>query len=269
MQARDKRGADVKSWVKDIAQNLGVAKLAKRAPDPVAHPPDATAQDREVLAGINGYTMTLVPRQMSLISAVRYLCQNRIAGDFVECGVWRGGSSMAMAMTLLQEGSRDRHLYLFDTFEGMTEPQDVDRRAKDGLAARLEMEQDVSRSGEVWAVAGLDDVQQNMARTGYPPQQLHFIKGPVESTIPAHSPPGPIALLRLDTDWYESTRHELIHLFPRLVPGGVLIIDDYGHWEGARKAVDEYFAALPSRYFFARTDYSGRLLVNVPIPTGR
>ena len=77
--------------------------------------------------------------------------------------------------------------------------------------------------------------------TGYPPERIHFVRGPVEETLPAGAP-DEIALLRLDTDWYESTRHELEHLYPRLAAGGVLLVDDYGHWEGARKAVDEYFA---------------------------
>ena len=89
-----------------------------------------------------------------------------------------------------------------------------------------------------------------MASTGYPPDRVRYVKGPVERTIPDRLPGGPIALLRLDTDWYESTRHELLHLFPLLSPGGVLIIDDYGHWSGARKAVDEYLGglAVPYRY---------------------
>ena len=70
--------------------------------------------------------------------------------------------------------------------------------------------------------------------------------------------PERIALLRIDTDWYESTRHELVHLYPRLSPGGVLIIDDYGHWQGARKAVDEYFQA---GLFLNHIDYTGRLAI--------
>src|ERR1051325_10354963 len=88
----------------------------------------------------------------------------------------------------------------------------------------------------------------------------YTLEGTVEETIPAQAPER-IALLRLDTDWYESTRHELVHLYPRLVPGGVLIIDDYGHWEGARKAVDEYIAQNNLRLFLNRIDYAGRLAI--------
>ena len=132
-------------------------------------------------------------------------------------------------------------------------------------APKAELEKTRDRSSEVWAVATLEDVKQNLARVNYPAERIKFVKGPVEETIPEKSPKDAIALLRLDTDWYESTRHELIHLFPKLSPCGVLILDDYGHWEGAKKAVDEYFSGLKSRYFFHRIDYSARLVVNLPV----
>ena len=108
--------------------------------------------------------------------------------------------------------------------------------------------------------AGFDEVRRNLASTGYPSDRLHFIRGRVEDTIPASAPES-IALLRLDTDWYESTRHELTHLYPRLVRGGVLIIDDYGHWQGARQATDEYFSVLGSPVLLHRIDYTGRIAV--------
>jgi len=123
------------------------------------------------------------------------------------------------------------------------------------------LDSDPERAGMIWAVADIEDVRRNMASTGYPQDLVRYLKGPVEQTLPALGPPGPIALLRLDTDWYESTKHELMHLFPLVRPGGILIIDDYGHWEGARKAVDEYFAATGRPFFLHRIDYTGRLLV--------
>ena len=224
------------------------------------YPADVADEDRQILDRVSSYTMTSVERQLALIQAVRHLARSGIQGCFVECGVWKGGSSMAAALTLLQEGESNRHLYLYDTFEGMTPPQAVDRTYGGYTAAGL-LEKDRDKSSDVWALAGLDEVRANMATTGYPTQYIHYIKGSVEETLPAQLPPAPIALLRLDTDWYESTRHELIHLFPLLCEGGILNIDDYGHWEGARKAVDEYMAALLKRYYLHRIDYSGRLLV--------
>ena len=99
-----------------------------------------------------------------------------------------------------------------------------------------------------------------MAQSGYPSEKLHFVRGPVEETIP-DCVPEQIALLRLDTDWYESTKHELLHLFPRLQPGGVLIVDDYGHWQGAQRAVDEYFGTEHPPLFLSRIDYAARIAI--------
>jgi hypothetical protein len=107
---------------------------------------------------------------------------------------------------------------------------------------------------------GLDAVRRTVLGSGYPAERVHFVEGRVEDTLPAHAPEQ-LALLRLDTDWYESTRAEMEHLYPRLVPGGVLIIDDYGHWEGARRAVDEHFAAHGPAPLLHRIDYTARIAV--------
>lgn len=224
--------------------------------DPI--PTDCSPLERTILQAIRPYTMTSVDRQLAVIHAVQHILRQNIAGSIVECGVWRGGSSMAAALTLKAAGVTDRDLYLFDTFEGMPPPTDVDRTA-DGKHASEHLAQDPKKRDSVWAVAGLDDVRRNMGSTGYPVGRPTYIRGKVEETIPSQVPTGPIALLRLDTDWYESTKHELDHLFPRLASGGILIVDDYGHWAGARKAVDEYFAG--QNYFLHRIDYTGRLLI--------
>jgi O-methyltransferase len=223
-------------------------------------PPDLSGGDRAIIERIAGYTMTNVERQVALIQAVRHLVRHKIDGCLVECGVWRGGSSMAVALTLTQEGDTSRDLHLFDTFEGMTPPKDVDR-AVDGTLAQTRFDRDLDKASWGWAVAGIDEVRQNMRSTDYPQDRVRYVKGPVETTIPSHAPAGPIALLRLDTDWYDSTKHELTHLFPLLREGGILIIDDYGHWEGAKKAVDEYFAAYGRPFYLHRIDSTGRLIV--------
>jgi len=167
---------------------------------------------------------------------------------------------MAVALTLQSLNLRDRDLHLFDTFEGMPKPQelDVDMRGNSALAAFAETQLEGDTSD--FCRATLPDVQAAMASTGYDPERVHFHKGKVEVTIPSAAP-GQIALLRLDTDWYESTRHELEHLYPRLSPGGILIIDDYGHWRGARKAVDEYIEKCALSLFLSRIDYTGRIAV--------
>jgi len=233
--------------------------VVRYAPEPEKFPTDATADEIEILKSIEGFTMTGLARQISLIRITKYLAEIQLSGSFVECGVWRGGSSMAIALALLQSGDSERDLYLYDTYEGMTPPTDADKIA-DGTSA-VDLLKNPLHEVTAKCIADLNDVRINMNSTKYPQEKMHFVKGPVEQTIPEHSPKGKIALLRLDTDWYESTRHELEYLFPMLQEGGVMILDDYGHWEGARLAVDEYLAIQSKRYFLHRIDYSGRLLV--------
>jgi O-methyltransferase len=103
-------------------------------------------------------------------------------------------------------------------------------------------------------------VKETIERTGYPSSLLIYVKGLIEETVPAEAPER-IALLRLDTNFYASTRHELEHLYPRLSTGGVLILDDYGGQVGSRRATDEYFAKLNPRVLLMRIDENVRALV--------
>ena len=167
---------------------------------------------------------------------------------------------VAAALTLIQLGDTTRDLYLFDTYAGMTDPSDRDRTYS-GRSADAVLSNAARREGRnYWCIAGIEDVTANMAATGYPMERVHLVRGPVEDTVPEQAP-DQIALLRLDTDWYTSTKHELNHLYPRLVSGGVMVIDDYGHWEGARGAVDEYIGTLTAKPMLARIDYTGRCCV--------
>lgn len=214
-----------------------------------------------IMAKVKPFTATSNERISGLINAVKYLSRNRIEGDFVECGVWRGGSMMAAMLALLQLGDTSRHFYLYDTYEGMTPPTDKDVTSENDHAMDLLAASAADKEGHsYWCVAGLDDVQRNIFSTGYPKDKIHFVKGRVEDTLPA-SMPEKIALLRLDTDWYESTYHELTHLYPLLCPNGVMILDDYGFWQGCRKAVDEYFARQTFVPFLAKLDFSGRVSI--------
>lgn len=221
--------------------------------------PDFEPQDIETIRYVSPYTLTSIHRLHALIQAVKHVSRGGIAGDIVECGVWRGGSMMAAARTLRNLRDTDRSLYLFDTFAGMTRPtvQDVSFGGESALR-HFERAQRSSGEGSEWCNSSLAEVREAMESTGYPPSKVVLVEGKVEATIPDAAPER-IALLRLDTDWYESTRHELIHLYPRLAEGGVLIIDDYGHWMGARKAVDEYFAEYGVRMLLHRVDYTCRI----------
>lgn len=205
-------------------------------------------------------TMTSAERAYALYKAVQHVTDAGIDGAFVECGVWRGGSVMVMAETLTARGCTDRDIFLYDTFDGMTEPTPVDINIRGHDACGLLEQTSKGEGNNVWAYAGLETVQNNLRRTPYPWDRFHFVRGPVETTLQEVVPPK-IALLRLDTDWYESTRIELEILYPRLQPGGVIIIDDYGHWQGARKAVDEYFSRIEKKVLLNRIDYTGRIAV--------
>ncbi len=200
--------------------------------------------------------MTADESLFSLIETVRYLVRHEIEGAMVECGVWRGGSVMAVALTLLQLGVTDRELYLYDTFDGMTAPTASDVLFMDPghTAADMLASTEVGDGANVWCASPLDEVKAAVAGTGYPSSRIHYVPGPVEATLPAQLPTGPIALLRLDTDWYESTRHELVHLVPAMPDGAVLVIDDYWHWGGCRKAVDEYLADTGLPVLLTRVD---------------
>ena len=237
--------------------NLDRVQLSGPKPE---FPPDFDEATSSVCRYVQPFTMTSTERVYALCKSVEYIVAHDIPGDIVECGVWKGGSMMAVARTLMAKGSRKK-LHLFDTFEGMPQPAAVDKDFR-GHAAALHLEREDKKKSHVWAYSPLDEVRRNLRDTGYDEKQVVYVKGRVEDTLPT-SAPERIALLRLDTDWYESTYHELVHLFPRLSVGGVLIIDDYGHWAGARKAVDRYLQENQVKILLNRVDYTGRLGVKL------
>ena len=233
-----------------------------RHPTAVAIPPpeEFGPAARKVIEAVRPYTLTSPERIFALWQAVRYVAAADVPGAIVECGVWRGGSMMAAAMTLMEMDRADRDLYLFDTFTEMPAPgpRDVDLY---GVEARHYHEQ-AAREGADPAFDYLpyEQVRHLIHQTGYPPEHVHFVQGLVEETIPEHAPEQ-VALLRLDTDYYSSTSHEMRHLFPRVADGGVLIVDDYGHFRGAAEAVDEHLAESGTPLLLNRIDYTGRIAV--------
>ena len=206
------------------------------------------------LSRVKPYTMLSPNKLFVLIDAVRYVHRHAIPGAVVECGVWRGGAMMAAAMTFAQLGIEDRNFYLYDTFDGMTKPTDKDNLIYGGADPQEIFKQ--TRTGvdsSDWCRASVEEVKQNLVETGYDSRRLMTVQGRVEDTIP-DTLADEIAILHLDTDWYESTRHEMVHLFPRLVPKGVLIIDDYHYWSGVRDAVDEYLTESKVPIFLMKVD---------------
>jgi O-methyltransferase len=228
--------------------------VGKKAPQ---FPADYDDEAKDVIRAVKPYTMTSPERLNAFVLATRHIVRHNIPGDIVECGVWRGGSMQACARTLLSLGETERDLYLFDTYEGMTPPTAEDLR-RDGRPAQ-ELLDAQGKDRPIWAVASLEDVQAGFEQVPYPKDRVHYVQGKVEDTVPGQAPEQ-ISILRLDTDWYASTKHELTHLYGRLVSGGVLLIDDYGYWQGSRQAVDEFLEETGEQLLLLRMD-EGRIAV--------
>lgn len=212
----------------------------------------------EIYEQCKDYTMVSAVKSYALYKAVQYISRNKIPGDFVECGVWKGGQAMLISLTLQKEGDLGRRMYLYDTYAGMVEPTALDVHVGNKETALETWKKEDQGDHNDWCYASLEEVKANIVGTGYTVERLVFVVGKVEETIPK-TIPGPIALLRLDTDWYESTYHELRHMYPLIVKDGVLIIDDYGTWEGSRKAVDQYMEENHLKMLLTKIGRSGRI----------
>jgi O-methyltransferase len=225
------------------------------------YPSDFSANNIQEIEKVRPYTMTSIERLLCLSNAVEHICKNKIEGDIVECGVWKGGSMMLVASKLMSLGEINRKLFLFDTYEGMSAPTEFDKTFnKQDAKILLEKESNKENGDNIWCYSSIEEVKNNLYSIGYEKNNLIFIKGKVEDTLP-YKEIKEIALLRLDTDWYESTKHELETLYEKLVIGGILIIDDYGHWSGAKKAVDEFIENRKLNLFLNRVDYTCRLAI--------
>jgi len=222
-------------------------------------PFDFSETDVEDVRAVGPYTMVPPERICTLVRAVEYIVKQKIPGTLVECGTWKGGCAMAMARTLKRLGATDRELYLYDLFGEMW-PGSTEFDAFRGVP-ESERNPNITQVPEIMRYT-LDEVRDLLLSTGYPSKGLHLFRGPVEKTVPAHAPER-IALLRLDTDFYESTRHELTHLYPRLEHGGILIIDDYGDWAGCRKATDEYIEQHKLKLHLFRVDEGARMTIKL------
>lgn len=200
---------------------------------------DVDQRTLDTVTTVRIYTRTTRAQVVALCDAVRYLTAARIGGDLVECGVWRGGSMLAAARTLLEAADRSRALWMYDTFSGIWD--------------------DCGPDGDAGANAvSLPAVQRTIAKAGYPEAHLRYIVGPLTDTIPNNAPER-VALLRIGNDRYEPARHALEHLMPRMAGGGVVIVDDYGQSRGVRHAVDEYLEATGTPLLLHRVDEAARI----------
>ena len=203
-------------------------------------------------------------RFLSLYQSINYIYKNKIEGDFVECGVFKGGSAMMIAFVmkdLKKNSNENKRLWLYDTFEGMANPTKHDENILNQNAiSELKKIKKKENKKDIWAYSPLNYVVKNIEKTGINSDNVKYVEGLVEQTL-LNKTPKKICLIRLDTDFYESTKIELEKLYPLLEVGGILIIDDYGHWKGSKKAVDEYFNLKESFLWFHRIDYASRLYI--------
>jgi len=244
--------------VKQAFERLGFQLSANEQPIYADRPAAETA-----IAAVAANTMLPRGRLISLFDQVAVCARQRIPGALVECGVWKGGSVGLMAAALLQEGDRERHLHLFDSFTDICAPDPE----KDGARALHEVSgRHVEAGAHPTPLTGIYDPLGGHGtiaackaliegKIGYSPERVHYHQGWFQDTLPEQAAQiGEIALLRLDGDWYASTKVCLEHLYDQVVPRGFVIIDDYGTYEGCRKAVDEFLEARGLAPFLCRVD---------------
>ena len=209
------------------------------------------------------YTMTSPDRIFALMASINFIIQHNVAGDFVESGVWRGGN-LILFQKFIEKYNLDKKIYAYDTFEGMSEPGKIDETFKGessiDLLNKLFKKKTDRKENILIADCSIEQVQENFKKFSNI-NNLICIKGEVEKTLNfKENLPNKISILRLDTDWYSSTKKELEVLFPLLEKNGILILDDYGFWKGHRKAVDEYFSDKKVTIF--KIDFNGRMVIN-------
>ena len=254
----------MKHFIKNIASIFGFT--ISKTVDPFAEAIELSTKEKSLIQSIKdmNLTMTSINSLIATFKACKYVIENNINGDFVECGVWRGGHAI-LASKVFEMYRIDKKVYLFDTFAGMTEPTNYDINANSKKIAINQFNDSQMDNYNSWCYASIEDVKNNFLTSGLAlDYKKVFIKGDVSQTLThVDNLPQNISILRLDTDWYESTKDSLNILYPLLLRKGVLLLDDSGHWEGARKAVDEYFLDCESKPLLGIVDYTGRIAIKI------
>ena len=225
---------------------------------------DEEEQVKHALISVGNHTMISFERAATLWQQVRYLDRHEIEGAIVECGVWKGGAVGLSALAhLASVHSPHRHLHLFDSFVGIPEP-DASVDGKDAMRFAEGKATGALRTTNL-LVGPIESSRRLLESTvGYPKELIHYHVGWFQDTLPRDADSlGNIALLRLDGDWYESTAVCLKHLYQYVVKYGVVVIDDYGHFEGCRRAVDEFLVKQQRPILLNHADYTGRYFIKV------
>ena len=217
--------------------------------------------DAKLISVVSKYSMTPKIRIYNLLQALRHIKQKNIDGDFVECGVWRGGNIILFKKFLENElKNSNKKIFAYDTYEGMNQPSEEDYNLTSKISAKILLKKEKNKDSNIWGISKIEDVKKNISENVKNLDNINFIKGEVEQTLNSEKNlPLKISILRLDTDWYLSTKKELEVLYDRVSSGGIIIIDDYGHWNGSKKAVDEFFS---NKYVWMHyVDYACRLII--------
>jgi predicted O-methyltransferase YrrM len=222
--------------------------LVSQVKDTLLHVHDSLSPDpfARSYRMIRPYTTMGNARLRGLYAAVQRVLAAGIPGDIVECGTARGGSAALMGLAL-KAAAADRILWTFDSFEGLPPPTQADPDYETAMLYTGDFRGELADVAAFFGRLGILD-------------RTRLVKGLFEETVP-RCEVGAIAVLHLDGDWYESVKICLHHLYDRVSSGGVIQIDDYGHWEGARKAVDEFMRRRALGGPLQYVDYSGRQLI--------
>jgi hypothetical protein len=275
MTQQKSRGARLRSIPNRILRRFGLEVV--KAARPFSQNYDAEREASEAIARIRDHTMVSYAPLVTLFQQARHCELHGIAGDYVECGVWKGGAAGLMALANQRYGAVRRKLHLFDVFDDICEPDP----AHDGdfvldNASRLSGVDKRQFAGRLRPLKGIYDSHGGhgtvrivsdllTGRLGYDPEHVVFHQGWFQDTLPGSGGDvGTIAILRLDGDFYASTKVCLEHLYERVVPGGFVILDDYGTREGCRKATDEFRARKGITAFMHHVNQDCRYWVKPP-----
>jgi len=255
----------MKKALRSLLEAAGLRRArADRPPRPLGY--DFEAEAMELIGVIRSHTMTTIPRLVTLYQQVRYCETTGLTGAFVECGVWKGGAIGLMALANLRHGAVRRDLHLFDAYTEICEPDAQVDGARAVQETRKWTDGKGGSEGRLCPLIGfydtmggpgtLEDNRRLLEGTiGYPPERIHYHQGWFQDTVPTVAPTiGPIAILRLDGDWYASTKICLDYHYDHVVSGGIVIIDDYATYDGCRKAVDQFIAARGLKIFLSHVD---------------
>lgn len=245
------RKTSVKRIVRKLVNKCGI-KLERM--DKIEEAIKTDKDFMEIYEQCKDYSMNTVPALYQLWKSVIYIIENNIPGDFVECGVLRGGNIRLIALTLQSMGITSRNIWVYDTFEGMegfSEEDKIVGGANPIILNKKELES---------LTCSIEEVKENVYSTDYPQRNFIFVKGDVEKTL-KDTTPRQVSLLRLDTDYYRSTLAGLKYLYPLVTSNGVVIFDDYGTFAGSKKAVDDYFEDVP--ILLMHIDHTTRLMLKL------